>query len=124
MPSGIYKHSVIDPKIRFWAKVKKTSTCWIWTSTLSRGGYGILCKRNGLTPYKAHRFSYELHKGKIPIGLHICHTCDNPPCVNPKHLFAGTKSDNMKDAYKKGRLKIPFNKKTEKSINSKGDTNA
>ena len=70
----------------------------------------------------SHRKSYIQHKGEIPNGMFVCHTCDNGLCVNPEHLFLGTNSDNMKDAYKKGRLhanKLSKNQKGEDNLNSK-----
>jgi len=93
-------------KKRLLSKIKKVpSGCWEWQFSL-RNGYGVLCfgeKRN----LAAHRMSYIVHKGDIPKGLLICHTCDNPKCINPKHLFAGTYSDNTKDAIKKNRMVVP-----------------
>jgi hypothetical protein len=97
---------------RFWGKVNKNgpfckrlnSFCWNWTGS-TRLGYGLLAdKDKHLT---AHRFSWEIHYGKIPIGLCVCHTCDNPTCVRPDHLFIGTRSDNMRDMVNKGRSIIP-----------------
>lgn len=75
--------------------------CWIWNGRIHPNGYGALSRH-----IKAHRASYEVFKGPIPAGLCVLHTCDNPPCVNPLHLFAGTRSDNMQDCSAKGRLKI------------------
>lgn len=86
--------------LRFWEKVRKTDSCWIWTGSTSLG-YGSCW--DGVKIRKAHRFSYALHFGTIPDGLDICHSCDNPACVRPTHLFAGTVSDNMQDMDRKGR---------------------
>ena len=65
-------------------------------------GYGQFCI-NGLGQIGAHVASYLLNVGGIPEGLSVCHTCDNPPCVRPSHLFLGTRSDNMRDMWSKGR---------------------
>lgn len=86
---------------RFWGKVQKTESCWLWTGCKHRKGYGKLHYQGVLT--YVHRFSYELHYGSIPEGLDVLHECDNPPCVNPAHLKAGTHQDNMTDLSKRGR---------------------
>lgn len=77
------------------------SGCWLWAGTYQSQGYGVANhkKVKGL----AHRLSYTLHKGPIPDGMHVCHTCDNPACVNPDHLWIGTHQDNHKDKVNKGR---------------------
>lgn len=77
------------------------SGCWLWIGSDDNKGYGKFSIKGKTT--KAHRASYELYKGCIPIGLHVLHVCDNPICVNPDHLFLGTHSDNMKDRQTKGR---------------------
>lgn len=90
---------------RFWSKVNKTNNleeCWEWNATF-RGKYGTI-KRNGKL-IDAHRLSYILQYGEIENSkLYVCHKCDNTKCVNPNHLFLGTHSENMKDAYQKGKL--------------------
>lgn len=78
------------------------SGCWLWTGPLNWNGYG----RVTVGPRKrvrAHRFSYEVHKGPIPDGLQVLHKCDVPCCVNPEHLLLGTFADNMNDKMRKGR---------------------
>ena len=77
---------------RFFAKVQKTETCWIWTSTKSHG-YGALTIEK--KPVYAHRFSYQHFKGPIPKGREIDHLCRNRLCVNPDHLEAVTKKENI-----------------------------
>jgi hypothetical protein len=89
---------------RFWAKVEKGDGCWLWTGARTDKRYGTF--KTDKTRY-AHRVSYELAYGEIPNGLQVCHRCDNPPCVNPSHLFVGTRSDNMQDAKQKGRYRNP-----------------
>jgi hypothetical protein len=82
---------------RFWDKVQKTEGCWLWTGSKYNKGYGSFNRT------RAHRFSYELHYGPIPVDLFVCHHCDNPPCVNPSHLFLGTALDNTQDELFKER---------------------
>ena len=86
------------------------SGCWIWTASLKKRNYGSFS--SGKKNLIAHRASWLLHYGEIPEGLRVLHRCDNPPCVNPQHLFIGTNKDNTDDAVAKGRLRgLPdFNK--------------
>lgn len=89
---------------RFFRKVEKTQTCWIWTGNLRHNGYGcIQGGGKGSATLSAHRLSYEMHKGPIPDGLVVMHSCDNPACVNPDHLTVGTYKQNTADMIAKGR---------------------
>lgn len=86
---------------RFWAKVRKTETCWLWTAAKTRTGYGRF-NVGGQVMY-AHRVSWGIANVVTPDGLCVLHKCDAPTCVNPNHLFLGTAADNMRDRDTKGR---------------------
>lgn len=89
---------------RFWAKVKITGPddCWLWTGCINKeDGYGQV--GIGGKKLKAHRVSWVIAHGEIPKGVDVLHICDNPPCMNPHHLFLGTHTDNMLDMVNKGR---------------------
>ena len=92
-----------NPTTRFLKFVNKTSNCWLWTGGIFKCGYGKFRGPTGKTIY-AHRFSYEIHKGEIPKDKWVLHTCDIRLCVNPWHLWLGTRLENMQDASKKGRV--------------------
>lgn len=92
---------------RFWSKVVKTETCWVWEGWTDPYGYGHF--RVDGRRISTHRFAYDLLVGPIPPGLFVCHHCDNPSCVNPDHLFLGTHHDNMRDMATKGRVGVTAN---------------
>jgi hypothetical protein len=93
---------------RFWKRVKQEGFgCWEWSGSRFRSGYGQItpvvgCGWDGASMV-AHRVAYALTHGKVPRGLNVMHTCDNPPCCNPAHLVLGTHADNMGDMIAKGR---------------------
>ncbi len=95
---------------RFLEKVNKTSSCWLWTGAKQHPkrsqpiGYGVMLVRpRPRYAMLAHRLSWELFRSPVPDALRVLHKCDNPPCVNPDHLFLGTQGDNMEDCVSKGR---------------------
>jgi hypothetical protein len=88
------------------------SGCWIWDAALidKKQGYGSFYLGNGQHE-KAHRASWMLYKGEIPVGFCVLHRCDVRACVNPNHLFLGTNKDNVDDRVKKGRTRVGFGEK-------------
>ena len=91
-------------KEKFWPKVNVLAPdeCWRWMGAIfKKSGYGQVWW--GPKKLLAHRVSWVINKGPIPIGMNVCHHCDNPICVNPNHLFLGTTLDNIRDKMQKGR---------------------
>ena len=89
---------------RFWEKIslEPKTGCWLWTAYTDRNGYGKMSIATA-TPEWAHRISYRLYKGEIPVGYEIDHKCSTPPCVNPAHLEAVTKAENQRRTFERGR---------------------
>jgi len=93
---------------RFWSHVQKSNpdNCWLWSAYRDKIGYGRFAIKQECGKYKsilAHRISFTLTSGTLPENLCVLHKCDNPPCVNPNHLFLGTLQDNIDDMVAKGR---------------------
>ena len=84
-----------------WVEKIPFSTCWYWMGGSNRAGYGLVRHEGKHT--LAHRASYMIHKGPVPNDLFVCHSCDEPSCVNPDHLWLGTHRDNHQDMMNKGR---------------------
>lgn len=114
----MYLHPSIET--RFWAKVNKTETCWLWTASTVSGGYGYFVTKKPRHEY-AHRYSWFLANGEIPDGLLVLHHCDVRGCVNPDHLFLGTQRDNIHDMISKGR-QMDYTKRTPRE--QKGSRNS
>jgi hypothetical protein len=94
----------MSAEARFWSRVDTSGECWVWTGPKNPLGYGVaghkkVPGRDRLT----HRFAWQMTNGPIPPGLYVLHHCDNPPCVNPDHLWLGTIADNNRDRNIKGR---------------------
>jgi hypothetical protein len=94
----------VTSKQRFWAKVNKTADCWLWTDKPKANGYGRLMV-NGRA-VSAHRYSWTLHYGAIPLGQVVRHRCDTPRCVRPEHLELGSQADNVADMVARKRTAV------------------
>jgi hypothetical protein len=100
------EHSPITAA-RFWSKVRipdvprHENLCWLWTGSTAKG-YGQV--KIDKTVYRCHRVAYELFNGEVPEGMGILHACDNPLCVNPRHLRPGTHQENMTDKKVRDRV--------------------
>jgi hypothetical protein len=84
----------------------RNDSCWTWKGATTHFGHGVIgLGVRGQGNAMTHRVSWELHFGPVPDGLCVLHTCDNPPCVNPNHLWLGTRLDNNRDMIAKGRYR-------------------
>lgn len=92
--------------LRFWPKtivMSGRNACWEWIGATSDKGYGVFWFEGHFIG--AHVFSFLVHNGELPNGQRVLHKCDNPPCIRPSHIFAGTQKDNIADCIKKGRFR-------------------
>lgn len=108
IPGHRVKGAVTQPlEERFWSKVDKSggpAACWPWTASVDPKGYGQFAYADGTRRSgRAHRVAWILANGPISAGMSVCHSCDNPPCCNPAHLWLGTNADNVADRVRKGR---------------------
>ena len=103
-----------------WVDIRRFDDCWEWQGGTTEG-YGMFCTGEGMV--LAHRLSWIIENGQISDGLCVLHQCDNRKCVNPNHLFLGTKKDNTNDARRKGRIACRSVRKPSKNSYNSGTSN-
>lgn len=104
----------MDKHIRFWKRVNKTASCWEWQGARNKTGYGTVCFN--YKTWRTHRYAWHITYGSIPVNLCVLHHCDNPPCVNPDHLWLGTHADNVRDRENKGRGVYPKGRRKNETL--------
>jgi hypothetical protein len=116
----MHKYTMEKRERKFWERVTKTNDCWVFTGKTNRHGYGRIWHTDLGKEVAAHRYAWELFNGHLAAELDVLHTCDNPPCVRPDHLFTGTQADNNRDKIAKGRqpmgTRFPWARLTEEQI--------
>lgn len=92
-------------KKSFEKHVIRQDGCWSWKGPIAKGGYPVMSCRRDIGSDRGHKASWLIHKGEIPEAMHVCHSCDNPICTNPEHLWLGTHKQNYDDKIAKGRAR-------------------
>lgn len=107
--AGLTEEQIAAMKLAFEKRVERGADCWLWTGYIRPNGYGSL--KLGKRNFQAHQLSVILDGRAIPPGMDVCHHCDNRRCVNPAHLYVGTRSQNMADCITRGRHNKPAGEK-------------